>query len=85
MTESVDHTVHHIIYLPPGFKVPPNALSQLGAIKRYQPSNRGMILVIGGGSLIRGLTQLATKIQPEIGAHVRFVQSLEEARSIIPS
>jgi hypothetical protein len=82
VTHRVDFMVNPLDQKSRGY-LPPNTIYHVITMYRNSPPNKGLTVVIGGGSFFKTLNELNRRLYPRISARYLVVDSLEEARAAL--
>lgn len=85
MARSVPHTVHSIMDRTSALSTPGVLLPAMRHANNTLPSNVGLRVIINATLFTRVLVDLGRRIAPNAINNIHFVDSLEEARSVIAS
>jgi len=83
MLDSVEHTVHIIMDIRNGGKIPGDLMSHAERIASGHHPRRGMMIVVGANRLLRTVGGGLRKLFPDATRNVIFASDLEEAYEII--
>ena len=78
-----EHTVHVIIDLRWGRRIPMGAFNQLQPALNKLPSNLGLILVVGADDIAMTIGRVLKRHHPRAGETVQSVETIEEAYHFI--
>lgn len=83
MYDTINHDAHMILDFTKAKGLPNGALTHLRKAAGQQKMKRGMLVMVGVGSLIQAIISILSGLYPKLAHKVRQVKTLEQAYAVI--
>lgn len=83
LEQAAAHRVDVIIHMPPTFRLPPSAITNLLSIARKQPANVSLSVFVTSSTMVQSFYEVARRLSPTIAKDYRFADSLQAAHQHI--